>query len=176
MKIHFFITLLLFITFLLLLSSLLIKAQDNQHPQSKPDSIIKLIPVGEGNHTSYLYTIGGRLQTREDVLIRLMRYAPSAVEASKAKNDATWGYVSFAGAGVSAIAATILYATHNKHVGETVGNVNGQTGFIYQHHSLAGAYVLTGIATGFLTSTIINLVNAGKHGNKALRLYNSQYE
>jgi hypothetical protein len=164
------------ITFLLLLSSLLIKAQDNQHPQSKSDSIIKIIPFGEGKHTSYLYTIGGKLQTREDVLIRLMRYQPSSVEISKAKNDATWGYVSFAGAGVSGIVATILYATHNSHVGETAGFVNGEPGFIYQHHSLTGAYVMTGVAVGFLTSAIINLVNSGKHTNKALKLYNSQYE
>ncbi|WP_426670486.1 hypothetical protein ACPPVU_04410 [Mucilaginibacter sp. McL0603] len=165
-----------FITLLLLFSSLLIKAQDNQHVQSKPDSIIKLIPVGEGKHTSYLYTIGGKLQTREDVLIRLMRYEPSAVEISKAKNTATWGYVSFAGAGVSGIVATILYATHNSHAGETVGLINGQPEFIYQHHSLAGAYILTGVATGLLTAAFINLANSGKHTNKALKLYNSQYQ
>jgi hypothetical protein len=164
------------ITLVLLFSSLLIKAQDNQQPQSKPDSIIKLIPVGDGDHTSYLYTIGGKLQTREDVLIRLMRYQPSSAEISKAKNDATWGYVSFAGVGVSGIVATILYATHNSHVGETAGLVNGEPGFIYQHHSLTGAHVMTGVAVGFLTSAIINLVNAGKHSNKALKLYNSQYQ
>lgn len=127
------------ITLLLLFCSLLIKARDNQHPQSKPDSIIKLIPVGRGEPTSFLYTIGGKLQTREDVLIRLMRYQPSEVEILKAKNDATWGYVSFVRAGVSGIVATILYATHNNHVGETAGLVNGEAAFIYQHHSLAGA-------------------------------------
>jgi hypothetical protein len=166
----------IFIRLLLLFSSLLIKAQDNQHVQSKPDSIIKLIPVGEGKYTSYLYTIGGKLQTREDVLIRLMRYTPSAVELSSAKKDATWGYVSIAGAGASGIIATILYATHNSHVGETVGMVNGQPEFIYQHHSLTGAYVFTGLATGFLVAAIINMANSGKHTNKALKLYNSQYE
>ncbi len=162
------------IAFLLLCSASLIKAQDIK--KSQPDSLIKIIPFGEGKHTSYLYTIGGKLQTREDVLIRLMRYAPSAVEGSKAKTEATWGYVSWGGTGLSLIAATIVYATHNSHVGETVGIVNGQTAFIYQHHSLAGAYILTGIATGFLTSAIINLVNARKHADKALELYNEQYQ
>jgi hypothetical protein len=162
------------ITILLLLSSLLIHAQDNK--KSQPDSLIKIIPFGEGKHSSYLYTIGGKLQTREDVQIRLMRYAPSAEEYSKAKNYAAWGYISWAGTGLSAIVATIEYATHNRHVGETTGIVNGEPGFIYQHHSLAGAYILTGIATGFLTSAIINLVEAGKHGNKAVELYNQQYE
>ena len=105
-----------------------------------------------------------------------MRYAPSATEGSKAKTEATWGYISWGGTGLSAIAATIEYATHNKHVGETVGAVNGQPEFIYQHHSLAGAYILTGVATGFLTSAIINLINAGKHSNNALNLYNGQYQ
>ena len=162
------------ITVLLLLSSVFIYAQDNK--KSQPDSLIKIIPFGDGEHSSYLYTIGGKLQTREDVQIRLMRYAPSAEEYSKARNNATWAYVSWAGAGVSAIAATIEYATHNKHAGETTGIVNGQAGFIYQHHSLAGAYVLTGIATGFLTSAIINLIEAGKHSDKAIKLYNQQYE
>jgi hypothetical protein len=162
------------ITVLLLLSSLSIYAQDNKKPQ--PDSLIKIIPFGEGKHSSYLYTIGGKLQTREDVQVRLMRYAPSAVEYSKGKTNATWGYISFGGTALSLAAATIEYATHNKHVGETTGIVNGQAAFIYQHHSLAGAYILTGIATGFLTSAIINLMEAGKHGDKALKLYNQQYE
>jgi hypothetical protein len=160
------------ITLLLLLSSLLIHAQDIKKPQ--PDSVIKIIPFGAGKHSAYLYTIGGKLQTREDVLIRLMRYAPSAEEASKARNNATWAYVSLGGTAASIAAATIVYATHNKHAGETTSIVNGQAAFIYQHHSLAGAYILTGMATGFLTSYIINLVEAGKHSNKALNLYNSQ--
>ena len=161
------------ITVLLLLSSLMIHAQNRK---AQPDSLIKIIPFGEGRHSSYLYTIGGKLQTREDVQIRLMRYAPSAEEYSKGRNNTTWAYVSLAGTTASLAAATIVYATHNKHAGETTGIVNGQAAFIYQHHSLAGAYVLTGMATGFLTSYIINLVEAGKHGDKALKLYNQQYE
>src|SRR6201996_3159298 len=112
---------LILIASLLLCSSSLIKAQDVK--KSQPDSLIKIIPFGEGRHTGYLYTIGGKLQTREDVLIRLMRYSPSAIEVSKAKTDATWAYVSYGGSGLSLIAATIEYATHNKHTGETVSMV-----------------------------------------------------
>jgi hypothetical protein len=161
------------ITVLLLLSSSLIQAQDHR---SQPDSLIKIIPFGEGRHSSYLYTIGGKLQTREDVQIRLMRYAPSAEEYSKGRTNTTWAYISLGGTAASLAAATIEYATHNKHVGETTGIVDGQAAFIYQHHSLAGAYIFTGLATGFLTSYIINAVEANRHANKALKLYNQQYE
>jgi len=33
----------------------------SSHPQ--PDSIIRIIPAGEGKYSYYLYTIGGRLVT-----------------------------------------------------------------------------------------------------------------
>ncbi|SHN24939.1 hypothetical protein [Mucilaginibacter sp. OK098] len=164
------------ITILLLSASLLTKAQDTTKVKAQPDSVIKMIPFGEGKHSSYLFTIGGKLQTPEDIKIRLLSYAPSAAEYSIAKNSATWGYISWAGFGASSIAAVIVFATHNKHTGETTGFVNGQPAFIYQHHSQAGAYILTGVATAFLTSAIINLVKAGKHGNRALKLYNQRFE
>ena len=167
---------LIIITVLLLFSSLLIKAQDTTKFKAQQDSVIKVIPFGEGRHSSYLYTIGGKLQTPEDVKIRLLSYAPSAQEYSKAKNNLTWGYVSGGGFFVTQIAAVVEFATHNKHAGETTGFVNGQPAFIYQHHSLAGAYIFTGIAAGFLTSAIINWVKAGKHGNRALKLYNQRFE
>lgn len=164
------------ITIFLLSASLLSKAQDTAKVKARPDSIIKIIPVGEGKHTSYLYTIGGKLQTPEDVKIRLLSYAPSAAEFSMAKKNATWGYISGAGFAASGIAAVIVFATHNKHAGETTGMVNGEPAFIYQHHSLTGAYILTGVATAFLTTAIINLVKAGKHSKNALRLYNQRFE
>jgi hypothetical protein len=154
----------------------MVKAQDNKTSKAQPDSIIKIVPLADGRHVVSAYTIGGKLQTREDVLIRLMRYAPSATEVSKAKTDLTWSYVSYGGFGLSTIAATIIYATHNKHSGESVGFVDGQPEFIYQKHSLTGAYVLTGLAVGFLTSAITNFVNGARHGNNALTLYNQQYE
>lgn len=161
-------------TFLLLASSSFIKAQDIKRAQ--PDSIIKVIPVGEGRHSGYLYTIDGKLQTREDVLVRLLRYAPSANEVSKSKSNLTWTYVSFGGTAVSGLIATIEYAKNNKNAGATSAIVNGQATIIYQHHNLTSAYILTGAATGFLTSAIINMVHAGKHSNKALKLYNQQYQ
>lgn len=164
------------ITILLLSASLLTKAQDSTKIKAQPDSIIKIIPFGEGKYTSYLYTIGGKLQTPEDVKIRLLSYAPSAAEFSIAKNNATWGYFSLGGFGASSLAAVIVFATHNKHAGETTGMVNGEPAFIYQHHSLTGAYILTGAATAFLTSAIINLAKAGKHSKNALRLYNQRFE
>jgi hypothetical protein len=164
------------ITIVLLSASLLVKAQDTTKFKAQPDSVIKVIPFGEGKHSSYLYTIGGKLQTPDDIKIRLLSYAPSAAEYSIAKNSATWGYVSWAGFGATTIAAVIEFATHNKHAGETTGFVNGQPAFIYQHHSLTGAYVFTGLATAFLVAEIVNLVKAGKHANKALKLYNQRFE
>jgi hypothetical protein len=164
------------ITILLLLSSVLVKAQDVKKTVAQPDSIIKVITEADGRHTFYLYTIGGKMVTREDVAIRLMAYAPSAEEYHAYRNDVTWTYVSFAAAGVSSMAAIIDYAHNNRLAGVTVGNVNGESGFIYQHHSLAGAYVLTGLATAFLVSSFINLSRAAFHGHKALNVYNQRFE
>jgi hypothetical protein len=164
------------ITLLLLSSTLLLKAQDNIKSTAQPDSIIKIIPAGEGRDSFYLYTIGGKLQTRQDVAIRLMAYAPSAVEYHAAVNNITWAYVSFSGFAVTGLAAAIEFAKNNKMAGETAGFVNGQPAFIYQHHNLAGAYIFTGVATAFLVSSIINLSKAAFHGNKAIKVYNQRFE
>jgi hypothetical protein len=171
-----FMKTLIVITVSLLFTSILVKAQDTTKFRAQPDSVIKLIPFGEGRHTSFLYTIGGRLQTPDDIKIRLLSYEPSAREYSQARNNLTWGYVTGGGFAVAQLAAVVEFATHNKHAGETTGFVNGQPEFIYQHHSLAGAYVLTGIATGLLTAAIINWAKAGKHANRALKLYNQRFE
>jgi hypothetical protein len=165
----------LFVAFLLLFSSLFVKAQDKPF-RPQPDSLIKIIPVGGGGETSFLYTIGGKLQTREDVEIRLMAYAPSAVELKIAKNNITWSYISGGAFAVSSIAAAIEYAKNNIHAGETAGLVNGSPGFIYQQHNLTGAYIFTGLATGFLVATLINFTNVFKHGKKAIHLYNQRFE
>jgi hypothetical protein len=164
------------ITLLLISSTLLLKAQNNIKPTAQPDSIIKIIPFGEGRYSSYLYTIGGKLQTREDVAIRLMAYAPSAVEYHAAVNNITWTYVSSAGFAASSIGAIIEYANNNRNAGVTTGFVNGQPTFIYQHHDLTGAYILTGVATAFLVSSIINFSKAAFHSNRALKLYNQRFE
>lgn len=159
-----------------LLSSIAIYAQKDTSWRPQPDSVIRLIPYGEGRYSSYLYTIGGKLQTAEDVKIRLLSYTPSAAEFVQAKSHLTWGYVSIGGLAVSGIAATIEYANNNKHAGETTGFVNGSPAFIYQQHSLAGAYIFTGLATGFLVSAIVNFVDTYKHGKQALALYNRRFE
>jgi len=159
---------------------MLAKAQDQPH-KSQPDSLIKTIPIEgrssrEAGDPYYVYTIGGKLATPEDVKMRLLRYAPSAYEYHAARTNFAWAYVSLGGFALSGFAATLEYVHNNKHAGETVAIVNGQTAFVYQHHSLAGAYIFTGIATGFLTSYIMNVVNGARHGRKAIRLYNQQYE
>ena len=116
------------------------------------------------------------MQTREDVEIRLMAYAPSAGELKMAKNNITWTYVSGGGFAASSFAAIIEYANNNKHAGETTGFVNGEPAFIYKQHNLTGAYIFTGLATGFLVATIINFTNVFKHGKKAIHLYNQRFE
>ena len=140
------------LTILLTGTSFLLKAQDNLKHKAQPDSIIKIIPFGEGRQADYLYTIGGKLETREDVAMRLLAFTPSAVEYHAAKSSFTWVYVSFAGTAITGFAAGIEYGKNNKNAGATTGFVNGQPAIIYQHHSLTGAYVLTGAATAFLFS------------------------
>jgi len=167
---------LIFLTILAVGTSSLLRAQDTVKHKAQPDSIIKIIPFGEGRQADYLYTIGGKLETREDVAIRLLAYTPSALQYHAAKNNVTWVYVSFAGAAITGLAAGVEYGKNNKMAGETTGFVNGQPTFIYQHHSLTGAYVLTGAATAFLFSSFYNLVRAGFHANNAIQLYNQQYQ
>jgi hypothetical protein len=163
----------LIITFLLLFSSLLVTAQVIKSP---PDSLIKVLPVGEGRHTSYLYTIGGKLQTREDVIVRLMAYAPSAGEYKQARNNITWTYISAGGFVGSSTSAIIEFKNNNKNAGATTGFVNGNAAIIHQKHNLTGAHVFTGAATGFLFSSIFHLVRASIHSEKSIELYNQQFE
>jgi hypothetical protein len=165
-----------FLMTLFLLSSIVIYAQKDTSWRPQPDSVIRLIPYGEGRYDSYLYTIGGKLQTAEDVKLRLLNYAPSAAEFAQARNHLTWGYVSFGAFAVSGAAATIEYANNNKHAGETTGFVNGSPAFIYKQHNLAGTYIFAGLATGLLVSTIINFVDTRKHAKQALALYNRRFE
>ncbi len=171
------------ITILLSLSSLLIKAQDPLKSKAQPDSIIKVIPYGEGRYGGYLYTIGGKLQTAEDVKIRLLAYAPSAGEYQKARNEVTWSYVSMGGTAVSSGFAITEFAHHarvNLSNTPTVGYVNGYPSFIYpstpHETSLVGAYILTGVATALLVSTFVHFARAARHSEKALKLYNERFE
>ena len=165
------------ITLLLLLLALFVKAQDSlRSHHAQPDSIIKLVPFDVGSHTSYMYTIGGKIVPPDDVKARILAYAPSAGEYHKAKTNLTWGIISSVGLAGSAGAAVIEFATRSKMAGATTGIVNGQAGFIYQQHSHTGAYIFTGLASAFLVSSIINYVHAMKHAHKALNLYNQRFE
>ena len=165
------------ITLLLMFSSLILKAQDSTSSHhAQPDSVIKLVPFDAGSHTSYLYTIGGKIVPPEDVKIRILAYAPSAGEYHKARTNITWGIVSTAGFALSTAGAVIEFATHSKLAGATTEIVNGQASFIYQQHSHTGAYIFTGLASAFLLSSIINYVHAMKHAHKALNLYNQRFE
>ena len=164
----------------LLLSTLFAKAQNVTKAQ--PDSIIKVIPIEDGRHTSYVYTIGGKLQTPEDVKIRILAYAPSAAEYKSSKNELIWSYVSIGATVGFSTAASALFFHHsrvNMNNFPTAGFVNGQPGFIYppQHHtSLTGAYIFTGAAAAFFIATFVHFAKAAKHGDKALKLYNQQYQ
>jgi len=144
------------------------------HPQ--PDSIIRIIPAGEGKYSYLLYTIGGRLVTPEEVKVRVAGYPPSAEEYTIARHNITWSWISFGGLGVSGTWAVIEYAHNNKIASATPALVNGQAGFVYQKRSLTGAYVLTAVAAGFLTSAIITAVTASHHTRKALQVYNQRFE
>lgn len=166
----------LIITLFLLAPALLVKAQTSQPSHAQPDSVIKLIPYGDGRHAGYLYTIGGKLQTPDDVKMKLLAYAPSADEYHKARNSATWVYVSAAGFAITSTLAVLEYAHNNKSYGATTAWVNGVPTFEYPRHSYTSAYIFTGLATAFITSAIINMVHAGKHAKKSLDAYNQRFE
>jgi hypothetical protein len=167
---------LIFLTILGVGTSSLLRAQDNVKHKAQPDSIIKIIPFDAGRNTGYLYTIGGKLATREDVAIRLLAFTPSAMEYHAAKNNIAWTWVSFSGFAVTSFAAGVEFGRNSKNAGVTSAFVNGQPEFIYQHHNLTGAYILTGAATAFLTSSIINFARAAFHANRSIQLYNQQYQ
>jgi hypothetical protein len=174
----------LLVLFLLLFTSALSYAQEAK--QAQPDSVIKIIPV-EGRHDGYVYTVGGRLYTRQEVINRLLSYTPSATELNAGKKDLTWGYASFAGSGLAGIGALLAFAHDNKLNGSysyftgSSPNPVGQptaTGIAtyYPHHDKTAAYVLTGASVVLLTTAIIEAVSGSKHVNKALSLYNMRFE
>lgn len=165
------------ITALLLLSAVIVKAQDSlktHHPQ--PDSIIKVVPFGDGRHTSELYTIGGQIVPPEDVKARILAYAPSAGEYHQAKTNIVWATVSTVGFGLAAGATVLEFIRDSKTANATPTIINGQATFTYQQHSHTAAYVFTGIASAFLVSSIINYIHSARHARKSLYLYNQQYQ
>lgn len=164
------------IIILLLFSSLALKAQDTLRKKAQPDSVIKLVPYSSGSHTDYLYTVGGKLQSAEDIKMKLLSYQPSSLEFKAAKNNIRWALISAGGIAVSAFAAALEFKNNSKYAGESIAVANGQSEFVYQHHNKTGAYVLTGVAIGFAIAEIVTLVKAGKHSKKALKLYNERFE
>lgn len=164
------------LTVLLLVSTTLLKAQDTLKHRAQPDSVIKLIPYNTGRHVDYMYTINGKLQSPDDIRMRLLSYAPSASEYQAAKTNFRWSFISLGGVAVCGTAALIEFEHNNKFAGESTAIINGQPEFVYQHHSLTGAYVFTGLATAFLATEIITLINGAKHGHKALKVYNQRFE
>jgi hypothetical protein len=170
------------ITLLLLLSAPLVKAQDIKRHQVQPDSIIKAIPFDYGDHTSYVYTIGGQMQTPKDIKMRLLAYAPSAAEYKSARTNVTWSFVSLGGSALASTGAILEFAHHAKVNLDNMpvaGWVNGKPGFVDppQHrNSLAGAYILTGVATALIVSTFMHFARAAKHGNRAIKVYNERFQ
>jgi len=163
---------LLFIVFIV--ASALSFAHAQELRKSQPDSLIKPIPFGYGPHTGYLFTVGGKLQTPDEIKARLLSYAPSAAEFSTAKKDVTWGFVFSGGAGVAGIGAVIAFSHANRLNGAAF-NSSG-TGFVYQDHNKTGAYILTGAAIGFLTASITTWINGAIHAHRSIYLYNQQYQ
>jgi hypothetical protein len=150
-------------------------AQDLKKAQ--PDSLIKVIPVDEGRHYSFLYTIGGKLQTPEEVQHRLLNYAPSAFEVKASKRDTYWAFGLLAGTAAASVGAGYEFYQNSKSPVATAAFVNGQPGFTYTYpnNNKTGAYILTGLAIGFLTTAITTWINAAHHSKKAFDVYNQQF-
>ena len=147
------------ITTLLTLASIIVMAQDKPNSNAKADSIIKPIPTETVGHTTYNYSINDKKQTSEEVKARLYAYAPSKTELHKASKETSLYGLSVIGFGISGVGATLEY-------------IDGSG----PNHSLNGAYVLTGVATAFVISSIFHGLSAKHHSHKALALYNQQYQ
>jgi len=160
----------------ILFSCLMLKAQDTIRRKAQPDSLIKIIPVSEGRHDGFLYTVNGQLQSPADIKMKLLSYQPSSIEYRAAKNNFQWALISLGGFTASGIVAFIEFKNSDKYNGATTAFVNGQPEFVYQHHDRTAAYVLTGVAVGFLVAEIVTFVKAAKHGRKAIKLYNQRFE
>jgi hypothetical protein len=165
---------LLIVIVLSVFSSLIIKAQDTQKPQ--PDSLIKRALYSTGRRAGYLYTVGGKIQSQEEIKMRLLSYQPSALELRAAEKNMRWSFISLGGVAVAGTAALIEFGHNNRYIGQTTQVVDGQTQVTYIKHNQTTAYVLTGIAGGFLVAEIATLINAGKHSKKTFKLYNQRFE
>jgi hypothetical protein len=149
------------ITTLLIIASFVALAQDKPVTNAKADSVIKRMPTEIISHTAYDYSINGKMQTSEEVKARLYAYAPSKVELLRSSRETSWLGVSIIGFGLSGIAATLEFIDKS-------GSVT--------HYNSNGAYVLSGVATALVFSAIFHSIRAKRHSNKALALYNQQYQ
>jgi hypothetical protein len=165
---------LLIVIVLSLFSSAILKAQDAQKAQ--PDSIIKRAPYSSGRHVGYLYIIGGKVQSPGDIKMKLLSYQPSAFELKAAEKNMRWSFISLGGVAVAGTAALIEFSHNNRYIGQTTQIIDGQTHVTYIKHNQTAAYVLSGVAGGFLVAEIATLINAGKHSKKAFKLYNQRFE
>jgi hypothetical protein len=166
----------LIIIVVLLLSAFWVKAQDTLKHHAQPDSLIKIIPFSAGRQSGYLYTVNGKIQSPDDIKMKLLGCEPAAMEYKAAKNNYKWAFISLGGVTVSGIAALIAFKNTSKYNGETTAIINGQPQFVYQHHDNTTAYVFTGIATAFLFSEIYTLIKGANHQKRAFKVYNQQFE
>ena len=138
--------------------------------KSQPDSIIKLVPDAYGRH--FFYTVGGRVQSPDDIRMLLLSYDPSAVEYRAAKTNFVWGIGLSTASGIAGIASVAAFASSNRLNGSYL---NG-TQIVYAQHSQTGAYILTGAAVGLITAAIITWVNGNRHMKKSFWLYNMRFQ
>ena len=170
------------LTAIFLVSCFLLKAQETSKLKAQPDSIIKIITMdiqeygAEADGYSTLYTIGGKLVNKEDVVYRLLNYAPSAVEYNAYKKNATSGYILYGSSFVALSVSTFEFVSRSKIATGTPTFVNGQPAFAYSPQNKTGAYILAGVAIGALVAAIITFSHARKHGKKSVWLYNIRFE
>jgi hypothetical protein len=151
--------------------------------KAQPDSLIKIIPfmVGEYGATddygySSLYTIGGKLVNKEDVVYRLLNYALSAVEYNAYKKNITWSYVLFGGAAAAAAGSTFEFVSHSKIATAQPTFINGQPAYTYGSQNKTGAYILAGVGVGLLVAAIVTITHAHSNLKKSVWLYNLRFE
>ena len=176
------------ILFLLVSAALVCQAQGGRNPQ--PDSLIKIVPIVRGVYGVYgdynvpygysqafIYTIGGKPVSSQEVASRLLNYGPSAAEYNAAQRNLNTGYILYGGAAVASIGAVVAYVDGTKSVPITITNQYGNsvTGSTYQHNT-TGAVILTGVALGLATAALITILNVPKHRQKSVWLYNLRFQ
>jgi hypothetical protein len=127
--------------------------------------------VPYGYAESNLYTIGGKLASKEDVAYRLLNYAPSAAEYNAAKQNVKVGCILYGGAAAGSLGSVLAFVGGNKSVPTTFTDNYGNSvsGSTYQHN-YTGAVILTGVAWGLATAAFITILKAPGQMNKSMAL------